>query len=514
MKLTNIASAVLVLSAATTVSAQTAPAAGKVLIVAGSATVERAGRQTPLIAGSSVESGDTLSVGDKSTLQVRFTDESVVALRANSQFKIENYRFDKNAETDRSLMGLLKGGMRTITGLIGKANNKNYLVQTATSTIGIRGTHFAVVSCNNDCSRADGTAESNGTYGSVTDGRISVSNTTGTTEFGQQDSFFVSTPDTPPVRLLVPPAVLADRGAASKGRAAASTSDQEDSSGLRSSGTGESTSPQLVVQRSPSIELNAGLTSTSPLSAPALTASLNSPKSTESNFVVFAFTELSGFMLPSGVSVTKQNAGTVFPSSPALSDPDLANAVISDAQSAAAAIGRFRVVSRSPAAAAYWYYVAPAASYNLGTHRAFGEAPVGAVPTFGIAQYNYVGGTTPTDNYGRAGAFSGTNLTMNFSSQTIQSQGAITINFSPNAAMNVTTQYTVPAQTFSMGAGFQTLTGVTCASCAGSTVGSVNGQFLGANRQGFAAGILVRNSQLTTVNTANAAGNVSVYARQ
>ena len=209
------------LCAASSASAQPTQAASKILTVAGTASIDGAGQQSPLIAGSAVESGDTLFVGDKSTLQVRFSDESVVALRANSQFKIENYKFDKNAETDRSVLGLIKGGMRTITGLIGKANNKNYLVQTATATIGIRGTHFAVVSCNNDCTLADGTAEANGTYGSVTNGRISVSNTSGPVEFGQQESFFVSTPNTPPVRLLMPPAILADKGASNRGKAPA-----------------------------------------------------------------------------------------------------------------------------------------------------------------------------------------------------------------------------------------------------------------------------------------------------
>ena len=72
---------------------------------------------------------------------------------------------------------------------------------------------------------------------------------------------------------------------------------------------------------------------------------------------------------------------------------------------------------------------------------------------------------------------------MNFASQTIQSQEATTITFAPNAAMGVTTQYTVPAQTFSMGVCLQALTGMTCTSCAGFTSGSVNGQFVGADRQ-------------------------------
>ncbi|MBP8183923.1 MAG: FecR domain-containing protein, partial [Rhodoferax sp.] len=153
--------------------------AGKVLAVAGSATIERAGQAVTIQAGQPVESGDVLAVGAGSALQVRFTDESVVALRANSRFKIENYQFKKDADTDRSLFGLLKGGMRTVTGLIGKFNQRNYAVQTSTSTIGIRGTHFTLVACNDDCIRPDGTPEPNGTYGGVADGRIHVANQSG-----------------------------------------------------------------------------------------------------------------------------------------------------------------------------------------------------------------------------------------------------------------------------------------------------------------------------------------------
>ena len=224
--------------------------------------------------------------------------------------------------------------------------------------------------------------------------------------------------------------------------------------------------------------------------------------------------ELSGFTLPSGSGTTNINSSVLPLSNPAATDPDLANATITNVQSAAAAISRFRTVSSSAAAGAYWYYIPPAGSFQLGTHRAFGDAPVGARPTSGIAQYNYVGGTAPTDNYGRAGSFFGTILTMNFANQTVQTTGLTQINFTSNAAMNVTTNYILYPQTFSMNAGVQTLTGVTCSPCTGTTVATVNGQFLGANRQGFAASILVRNTQLTTANTANAGGNVSVYARQ
>lgn len=509
MKFNMIAAAILALGAGTQASADSA---GRVLALAGTATIERGGRQVPLSAGAMVESGDLLAVGDRSALQVRFTDESVVALRANSQFRIDNYSFEKNPETDRSVLGLLKGGMRTITGLIGKANQKNYLVQTATATIGIRGTHFLVVSCNNDCVRPDGTLEANGTFGSVADGRITVSNAAGTRDFGQQDAFHVPTATSAPVRLLAPPAILSDRGQASRGQssaAAARDGDAGTDSG-RSGNARISTSPQLTEQRAPRTELITLITNVSSSDS----QNVRSPSSGEISTV-----EFQGFRLPDGFSDTRLNAERlIIISKPVKDDADLANAFIVNAQSAAAAIGRFRPVSSNAAAGAYWYYVPPTQAFGLGTHRAFGDAPTVAMPAAGIAQYNPVGGTAPTDNYGRAGAFTGASLTMNFGSQQVTSQSAMSINFASNAAMAAASTYSIPAQSWSMSPGIQSLTGVsiTCApSCKGVTAGAVNGRFTGTSGRGYLLGTQVFNSQLGAPGvSANTGGNVSVYAKQ
>ena len=509
MKITTIAAAALALGASTLASADSA---GRVLALAGTATLERGGQQVPLAAGANVESGDTLAVGDRSALQVRFTDESVVALRANSQFRIENYKFDKNSETDRSVLGLIKGGMRTITGLIGKANQKNYSVQTATATIGIRGTHFLVVSCNNDCVRPDGTPEANGTFGSVADGRISVSNAAGTKDFGQQDFFYVPTATSSPVHLLAPPAILSDRGAASRGQNNAATARASDAGTESSRGGGSniSTSPQLTEQRLPQTGPLSLLTTISANDKPSLLV----PTSGEASVA-----ELLGFLLPGGTgSDAKLNAQRLPIARPAQTDPDLANASIYDAATAAAAISRFRQVNSNAAAGAYWYYVPPTQANGLGAHRAFGDAPILAMPSAGIARYNYVGGTVPTDNYGRAGSFTGTNLSMNFGTQQVTSQSVMSFNFASNAAMAVTSNYSIPVQSWSMNAGIQSLAGVTVAcvpTCLGSTAGFVNGRFSGTSGQGYLLGTQVFNNRVGGAGiSANTGGNVTVYAKQ
>ena len=48
---------------------------------------------------------------------------------------------------------LLKGGFRTVTGLIGKTDRAQYRVSTQTATIGIRGTDYEVILCDAACSQ-------------------------------------------------------------------------------------------------------------------------------------------------------------------------------------------------------------------------------------------------------------------------------------------------------------------------------------------------------------------------
>lgn len=488
--------------------------AGRVLALAGEASLSRAGQQLPLRAGVLVESGDVLAVGERSALQVRFTDESVVALRANSQFRIEDYRFDKNAEQDRSVMGLLKGGMRTITGLIGKANQKNYLVRTATSTIGIRGTHFTVVSCSNDCRNTDGTPGPNGTFGGVTDGRITVSNSSGQHEFGQQDYFHVPSADAVPVRLLAPPAILSDRSSGARGRSAAaapapgsgSTAAGGETVAESNSGTQTSTSPQLTVQTAPVTQLLAPLTSVAANEQPSVSSGGNN------NQITVVETRMGD------VNKIEANARNYRVLELRSEVSEVSGILFSDSASLAAAFRSIgRPVGASVAAGAYWMYEAPSAGSNtrLGSHHAWGDTPRIQLPGAGTAQYNYVGGTSPTDNYGRVGSFSGSNLLMDFGARQIKTTSAMTMSFGTNALQSTATVYVIPANTtWQVGGGPHTLAGTTCTTgCTGTTTGSINGRFVGAALQGYTAAITVGNTQLTT-SKPNVAGNVAAFAKQ
>src|SRR2546426_3183013 len=185
--------------------------AGRFLLAVGDVVVARGPAELRAATGTPVQSGDTIRVGPASNAQIRMTDESIVGLRPGTVFRIDAYEYSGQAEP-RSIFSLLKGGFRTVTGAIGRLHNRErYAVRTPTATIGIRGTHYTVVHCDNDCGGADRGSIANGTYGGVTDGRIEVVNQTGEHEFAANAFFYVASAGTAPQNLIAPPNFLYDR---------------------------------------------------------------------------------------------------------------------------------------------------------------------------------------------------------------------------------------------------------------------------------------------------------------
>ncbi len=185
--------------------------AGRFLLAVGDVVVARGQAEIRAATGTPVQSGDTIHVGPASNAQIRMTDESIVGLRPGTVFRIDAYEYSAQAEP-RSIFSLLKGGFRTVTGAIGRLHNRErYAVRTPTATIGIRGTHYTVVHCDNDCGGAERGSISNGTYGGVTDGRIEVVNQTGEHEFAANTFFYVAAANTAPQNLIAPPNFLYDR---------------------------------------------------------------------------------------------------------------------------------------------------------------------------------------------------------------------------------------------------------------------------------------------------------------
>lgn len=111
---------------------------------------------------------------------------------------------------------LLKGGFRTVTGLIGKSDRSEYRVSTQTATIGIRGTDYEVIICDAACaadpvlqgSIPGGAAAKGGTVVGVISGGVFVASGNGSSVDVDAGQYVVTLPDGSIVRLPFQPRFL------------------------------------------------------------------------------------------------------------------------------------------------------------------------------------------------------------------------------------------------------------------------------------------------------------------
>ena len=114
--------------------------AGVVTLADGGARLATAGT-APRAAkvGDVVSEGDVLTTSKTGELHLVMQDTGFMALRPNSQLMVVSYKAD-GGDDDKGVFKLLTGGLRSITGWIGRFNAPAYQVRTPTATVGIRGT--------------------------------------------------------------------------------------------------------------------------------------------------------------------------------------------------------------------------------------------------------------------------------------------------------------------------------------------------------------------------------------
>ena len=125
---------------------------GRVVYVLGTLNaVDFKDKTRVLKASSNLFEGETLNTGKDSYAVIVFKDKSRVSLQANSQFRIDKLQFSiKEPNKGSAFFSLLKGGLRAVSGLIGKADKKSYRMRTVVAVIGIRGTGYDLL-CTGAC---------------------------------------------------------------------------------------------------------------------------------------------------------------------------------------------------------------------------------------------------------------------------------------------------------------------------------------------------------------------------
>lgn len=185
------------------------------------------GTKKMLSVKSEVLEGDTLKTEVDTFARIKFTDGGEVVLRPETVFKVEAYGYDTDRkQQDNFLMSLVKGGLRSVTGMIGKRNPERFQMKTTTATIGIRGTHFGALLCNNDCANIptiSGQPPENGLHTDTAQGSTIISNAAGSIEVPAGAFSYTPSPTAAPtlvpteqgIQVTMPPSISTNKATGS-----------------------------------------------------------------------------------------------------------------------------------------------------------------------------------------------------------------------------------------------------------------------------------------------------------
>lgn len=428
---------------------------GRVLLAAGNAVAIRGNQTVPLIYGAMIQDKDLLRTGAASNLQVRFTDESIVSLKENSELRIDDFRFSgKEDGSERGFLSLLKGGLRTVTGLVGRANHANYRLSTTTATIGIRGTDYAATLCQGDCRNNDGSLAKDGLYGrthGISHGtnRIDVSNERDQKTFGINENFYVADAKSIVEPLLVAPDFVSNKLESRKQGGAKNASGGSGSEQATTGGAASESRPNTTPDPLPQLQFVATqdlgpqgtpvvISATTPIIA-LVGAFFDSPSEpgdgggffTPANMTtdpsnaagnLASPQKLIGFTLPGGNHAEPGSSPFDFvasTSSPSVIDETTPNSL--NAHWGRWTSGTATELDATPTP----HIFSPGNQF----HYLYGPlaAPETVAAKTGSFSMSMVAGTTPTNQLGQSGTFS-TSLTVNFTGQTV-AFGSSTFSF-------------------------------------------------------------------------------------
>ena len=119
--------------------------AGVIKTVRGETALHRRGEPLAPFPGMTIFPGDRLSTGGDGSLGIVFRDDSILTLGNESDLELEEFTF----APARGVMGIVariaRGTVSYLSGLIGKLSPESVRFETPEASIGIRGTHFAVL---------------------------------------------------------------------------------------------------------------------------------------------------------------------------------------------------------------------------------------------------------------------------------------------------------------------------------------------------------------------------------
>ncbi|MDO8598400.1 MAG: FecR family protein [Sulfuricaulis sp.] len=448
--------------------------------------------------GAAIRDKDALRTGAASNLQVRFIDDSLVSLRENSELRVENFAFNgKDDGSERAFFRLLKGGLRQITGIIGRRNHNNYELNSLVATIGVRGTDFAATLCQQNCRNDDGSLSKDGLFGRVIGmaggtNRIVVTNAAGENLLGINENFHVADRQSPLQRLLEAPGFVTNR---LESRKQGGTTQSLTGTGTEQTTTGGSqsdsratdtplstTTPQTYVSNE-TRDSTGGLSLISPTTAMAISVSGS----------------VDGALAAGGLQLTRSGSGSseILTAFNAPSDPNRISGSVSSSTDVTD-------TGFNSATNAHWgrwtsgtVVDADGVSHSIGAsgtgnfHYIYADlTPLSVIAAMtGTVSYSHLGGTTPTDsnnNVATSSTFGA--VSVNFTARTLNfptltwAFTSVAYSFA-NVSGTLTANTVSPANTIMVFNATQTASngcaGGACTTATSATI-NITGSFAGA----------------------------------
>jgi len=155
--------------------------------------------------GEPVFLGDKVVTGEDGFVKLRMIDDALLDLRCFSIMVIEEYAL--NTDNRRSILNLLQGSLKKVTGKIGKLTEDVYELRTPVASVGVRGTEYALrVFQSKGCG---GTVDADdGFYLEVIKGLVDVHNQAGKQVIAKGETAYVPLPEVAPKKEKIKPGII------------------------------------------------------------------------------------------------------------------------------------------------------------------------------------------------------------------------------------------------------------------------------------------------------------------
>jgi len=121
-----------------------AAAVGRFTLVKGQVDVLKGGK-VPAIAAKvqdGVEPGDVIRTKSGAKTQLSMVDASIITLAPESRLAVADFQYDPAGGERRAVLRLLRGLVHTVVNRVIKTEEPDFLMETHTATIGVRGTDW------------------------------------------------------------------------------------------------------------------------------------------------------------------------------------------------------------------------------------------------------------------------------------------------------------------------------------------------------------------------------------